>query len=91
MAIDAIQSLPANSGPRLCSKFPLQGKAKWDAWNGKKGMEQVKKTAATQRNVMTMVSLKASIDLLIDNVQTEAKEKYVAFAAQLKEKHGVKE
>ena len=44
--------------------FPLQGKAKWDAWNGKKGMEQVKKTAATQRNVMTMVSLKASIDLL---------------------------
>ena len=22
--------------------FPCQGKAKWDAWNGKKGMEQVK-------------------------------------------------
>ena len=28
---------------------------------------------------------------LIDNVQTEAKEKYVALVAQLKEKHGVKE
>merc|ERR1712181_193607 len=40
----------------------FKGKAKWDAWNGKKGMEQM-----------------------------DAKEKYVAFAAQLKEKHGVTE
>ena len=32
-----------------------------------------------------------SLDWLIDNVQTEAKEKYVALVAQLKEKHGVKE
>ena len=39
----------------------FKGKAKWDAWEGKKGMEQ-----------------------------TEAKEKYIAFAAQLKEKHGLK-
>ena len=28
---------------------------------------------------------------LLRNVQTEAKEKYVALVAQLKEKHGVKE
>jgi len=40
----------------------FKGKAKWDAWNGKKGMDQ-----------------------------TEAKEKYIALAAQLKAKHGVKE
>ena len=40
----------------------IKGKAKWDAWNGKKGMDQ-----------------------------KEAKEKYVALVAQLKEKHGVKE
>ena len=39
----------------------FKGKAKWDAWEGKKGMEL-----------------------------TEAKEKYIAFAAQLKEKHGMK-
>ena len=39
----------------------FKGKAKWDAWEGKKGMGQ-----------------------------TEAKEKYIAFAAQLKEKHGIK-
>ena len=38
----------------------FKGKAKWDAWEGKKGMDQ-----------------------------TEAK-KYIAFAAQLKEKHGLK-
>ena len=31
------------------------------------------------------------LDGLINNVQTEAKEKYVALVAQLKEKHGVKE
>ena len=53
-------------------------------------MEQVNtKPAVTQRSLMTMVSLIVSID--IDNVQTEAKEKYVALVAQLKEKHGVKE
>ena len=39
----------------------FKGKAKWDAWEGKKGMGQ-----------------------------TEAKEKYIAYAAQLKEKHGLK-
>ena len=39
----------------------FKGKAKWDAWEGKKGMGQ-----------------------------NEAKEKYIAFAAQLKEKHGTK-
>ena len=39
----------------------FKGKAKWDAWEGKKGMGL-----------------------------TEAKEKYIAFAAQLKEKHGMK-
>ena len=39
----------------------FKGKAKWDAWEGKKGMEQ-----------------------------TDAMEKYIAFAAQLKQKHGLK-
>ena len=39
----------------------FKGKAKWDAWEGKKGMGQ-----------------------------NEAKEKYIAFATQLKEKHGTK-
>ena len=38
----------------------FKGKAKWDAWNSKKGM-----------------------------TQDEAKEKYIAFANQMKEKHGL--
>ena len=48
----------ASSRPGM---LDFKGKAKWDAWEGKKGMGL-----------------------------TEAKEKYVAFAAQLKEKHGMK-
>jgi len=50
------------SRPPTKIMFKSKGKAKWDAWNGKKGMDQ-----------------------------TEAKEKYIALAAQLKAKHGVKE
>ena len=61
-------------------------------------MEQVLKKVQNKPAVaqcwLLILSLEASasfIDWLIVNVQTEAKEKYVAFVSQLKEKHGVKE